>query len=95
VLAAAYHGPEDLHVEEHPTPTVGADDALLRVVSAGVCANTPQAWYASRVTKLWATLCTWASTSKGEKRSLPPRIERHSRSLSNRDHRGKTVVTSN
>ena len=26
-----------MHVEEHPTPTVGADDALLRVVSAGVC----------------------------------------------------------
>jgi len=37
MLAAVYRGPEDLHVEEHPTPTVGADDALLRVVSAGVC----------------------------------------------------------
>ncbi len=37
MLAAVYHGPEDLHVEEQPAPTVGADDALLRVVSAGVC----------------------------------------------------------
>jgi len=37
MLAAVYHGLEDLRVEEYPTPRVGADDALLRVVSAGVC----------------------------------------------------------
>jgi L-iditol 2-dehydrogenase len=37
MLAAVYHGPGDLRVEERPRPEVGPGEALLKVVSAGVC----------------------------------------------------------
>jgi len=37
MLAAVYHGPNDLRVEERPTPSTGPDEALLKVVSAGIC----------------------------------------------------------
>ena len=37
MLAAVYHGPDDLRVEERPVPPIGPDDALLKVASAGIC----------------------------------------------------------
>lgn len=37
MLAAVYHGPNDIRVEERPTPSIGPDEALLEVVSAGIC----------------------------------------------------------
>jgi len=37
MLAAVYYGPKDLRVEERPIPTIGADEALLRVMTAGIC----------------------------------------------------------
>ena len=37
MLAAVYHGPNDLRLEEYPTPTIGPDEALLKVVSTGIC----------------------------------------------------------
>jgi L-iditol 2-dehydrogenase len=35
--AAVYHGPNDLRVEDRPIPAIGPDEALLKVVSAGIC----------------------------------------------------------
>ncbi len=37
MLAAVYHGPGDLRVEEVPTPAVGPGEALFRVASASIC----------------------------------------------------------
>jgi L-iditol 2-dehydrogenase len=37
MLAAVYHGPEDIRLEERPVPEIGADEALLKVISAGIC----------------------------------------------------------
>ncbi len=37
MLAAVYHGPNDIRVEERRTPTIGPHEALLKVVSAGIC----------------------------------------------------------
>jgi len=37
MLAAVYHGPQDIRLEERPTPTIGPNEALLRIVSAGIC----------------------------------------------------------
>ena len=47
-MTAVYRGPEGVHVEELPTPTVGADDALLGVVSAGVCGRDLQTYCSHR-----------------------------------------------
>ena len=35
--AAVYHGPGDLRVEERERPTIGPDEALLRVSHCGIC----------------------------------------------------------
>lgn len=35
--AVVYHGPQDIRVEERPTPKVGPDEVLMRVLSAGIC----------------------------------------------------------
>jgi L-iditol 2-dehydrogenase len=35
--AVVYHGPGDLRLEERPTPSIGPDEALLRVLAAGIC----------------------------------------------------------
>ncbi len=35
--AAVYHGPNDLRVEQRPVPGIGPDEALLKVVSVGIC----------------------------------------------------------
>ena len=37
MLAAVYHGPDDLRVENCPIPEIGPDEALLKVESAGIC----------------------------------------------------------
>ncbi len=37
MLAAVYHGPQDLRVEQVPVPEVGAGELLLRVRSASLC----------------------------------------------------------
>ncbi len=37
MLAAVYHGPNDLRLECTLRPRIGPDEVLLRVVSAGIC----------------------------------------------------------
>lgn len=37
MLAAVYHGPEDLRLEHVPRPAVGPGEALLRVAAASIC----------------------------------------------------------
>jgi L-iditol 2-dehydrogenase len=37
MLAAVYHGPGDLRVEQVPMPAVGPGEALVRVLSASIC----------------------------------------------------------
>src|ERR1039458_5078093 len=37
--AAVYHGPEDLRVEERPTPSARAGEMVLRVNYASICAT--------------------------------------------------------
>jgi len=37
MLAAVYHGPNDLRVEEIPVPTIKPDEVLLKMVSASIC----------------------------------------------------------
>ena len=39
MLAAVYHGPNDLRLEEHRVPAIGPDEALLKIVSSGICAT--------------------------------------------------------
>jgi L-iditol 2-dehydrogenase len=37
MLAAVYHGPNDLRVEEVPIPEIAADELLVKVLSASIC----------------------------------------------------------
>jgi L-iditol 2-dehydrogenase len=37
MLAAVYHGPNDLRVDERPIPQITADEILLKVESASIC----------------------------------------------------------
>lgn len=37
MLAAVYHGPEDLRVQQYPVPDIGPGDALLKVLCSGIC----------------------------------------------------------
>lgn len=37
MLAAVYHGPNDLRLERRPVPALGPEEALLKVVGAGLC----------------------------------------------------------
>ncbi|MEJ2708457.1 MAG: zinc-dependent dehydrogenase [Anaerolineales bacterium] len=37
MLAAVYHGPNDLRVENVPVPTIGKGDLLVKVLSASIC----------------------------------------------------------
>lgn len=43
--AAVYHGPHDLRVESRLLPTIGSDEALLRVVNAGICGTDLRIWH--------------------------------------------------
>jgi len=35
--AVVYHAPGDLRLDAYPMPSFGADEALLRVLAAGIC----------------------------------------------------------
>lgn len=37
MLAAVYHGPQDIRVEEVPMPRIGPDELLIRVINANIC----------------------------------------------------------
>ncbi|MCJ7511612.1 MAG: alcohol dehydrogenase catalytic domain-containing protein [Anaerolineales bacterium] len=37
MLAAVYHGPNDLRLEHVPEPSIGPGDLLMKVVAAGIC----------------------------------------------------------
>ncbi|MCJ7695027.1 MAG: alcohol dehydrogenase catalytic domain-containing protein, partial [Anaerolineaceae bacterium] len=37
MLAAVYHGPNDLRIEEVPLPLIGPGDILIKVLSASIC----------------------------------------------------------
>ncbi len=37
MLAAVYHGPNDLRLEERAIPRIGSDEALLKVEATGIC----------------------------------------------------------
>ena len=37
MMAAVYHGANDIRVEPYPIPEIGPDEALIKVVSAGIC----------------------------------------------------------
>ena len=37
MLAAVYHGPQDLRVEQYPIPEIGPGEALMKVLSTGIC----------------------------------------------------------
>lgn len=39
MIAAVYHGPEDLRVEQRPTPSAGTGEMVLRVDYASICAT--------------------------------------------------------
>jgi L-iditol 2-dehydrogenase len=45
MLAAVYHGPDDVRVEQIPLPEIGADEILLKVVSACVCGTDLRIWH--------------------------------------------------
>ena len=39
MLAAVYHGPDDLRVEQYPRPVIDSGDILVRVLRSGICAT--------------------------------------------------------
>lgn len=47
MLAAVYHGPNDLRVEERPVPEIKSTEALLKVISTGICGTDLRIWHGS------------------------------------------------
>lgn len=47
MLAAVYHGPNDLRVEERPVPKIKSNEALLKVISTGICGTDLRIWHGS------------------------------------------------
>ena len=47
MLAAVYHGPKDLRLEERPIPAIGPGEALLKVVSTGICGTDLRIFHGS------------------------------------------------
>lgn len=45
MLAAVYHGPEDVRLEEVSVPIIGADEVLLKVAKAGICGTDLRIWH--------------------------------------------------
>ena len=45
MLAAVYYNNHDVRVEEIPTPSVGEDEALLKVMASGICGSDVLEWY--------------------------------------------------
>lgn len=47
MLAAVYHGPNDLRVEERPVLKIKSNEALLKVISTGICGTDLRIWHGS------------------------------------------------
>jgi L-iditol 2-dehydrogenase len=45
MLAAVYYNNKDVRVEEMPTPTIGADELLFKVMASGICGSDVTEWY--------------------------------------------------
>jgi L-iditol 2-dehydrogenase len=45
MLAAVYYNNHDVRVEEIPTPSIGEDEALLKVMASGICGSDVLEWY--------------------------------------------------
>jgi len=45
LLAAFYYNNHDVRVEEIPVPSIGDDDALLKVMASGICGSDVLEWY--------------------------------------------------
>ncbi len=45
MLAAFYYNNHDVRVEEIPTPSIGEDEALLKVMASGICGSDVLEWY--------------------------------------------------
>ena len=45
MLAAVYHGPDDVRVEQIRIPEIGPDEILLKVVSASICGTDLRIWH--------------------------------------------------
>lgn len=45
MLAAVYHGPNDLRVEQVPVPAIGPGEILVKVHSAGICGTDLRIWH--------------------------------------------------
>lgn len=45
MLAAVYHGPNDLRVEEVPVPEIAPEEILLKVSSASICGTDLRIWH--------------------------------------------------
>jgi L-iditol 2-dehydrogenase len=45
MLAAVYHGPNDLRVEDVPVPEIGQGEILIRVLSASICGTDLRIWH--------------------------------------------------
>ncbi len=45
MLAAFYYNNHDVRVEEIPVPSIGEDEALLKVMASGICGSDVLEWY--------------------------------------------------
>ena len=45
MLAAVYHGPNDLRAEEVPVPEIGKGEILVKVLSASICGTDLRIWH--------------------------------------------------
>jgi L-iditol 2-dehydrogenase len=45
MLAAFYYNNHDIRVEEIPLPSIGVDEALLKVMASGICGSDVLEWY--------------------------------------------------
>jgi L-iditol 2-dehydrogenase len=45
MLAAFYYNNHDVRLEEIPTPSIGEDEALLKVMASGICGSDVLEWY--------------------------------------------------
>lgn len=45
MLAAVYYNNKDIRIQEMPTPEIGADEFLLKVMACGICGSDVTEWY--------------------------------------------------
>jgi L-iditol 2-dehydrogenase len=45
LLAAVYYNNKDIRIEEMPTPEIGGDELLLKVMACGICGSDVTEWY--------------------------------------------------